>query len=144
VGSHYITAVYSGDTNFAPSSSETGVQTVLGGVGVVFIPASLNFGTQDLGTVTGPYTALMVNTGTKAVKITSIQIIPLAGPSGGYSQTNNCGTRLKAGGSCTFNVTFTVGEIGEEDSAVSVTDSGPDSPQLLYLYGEGVFGNGVF
>ena len=38
-----------------------------------------------------------------------------------------------------FNVTFTVEEMGQEDSAVSVTDNGPKNPQLLYLYGEGVF-----
>ncbi|MFY9674363.1 MAG: hypothetical protein WAK13_07905, partial [Terriglobales bacterium] len=91
------------------------------------------------GSVTGPYTAYMTNTGTKTVKISSIQIVPLAGPDGNYSQTNNCGTKLKAGASCVFNVTFTVEEMGQEDSAVSVTDNGPKNPQLLYLYGEGVF-----
>ena len=138
-GTHNMTAEYSGDSNFAPSNSITATQVVQGGGGVVFSPNSLNFGTQLYGSVTGPYTAYMTNTGTKTVKISSIQIVPLAGPDGNYSQTNNCGTKLKAGASCVFNVTFTVEEMGQEDSAVSVTDNGPKNPQLLYLYGEGVF-----
>jgi len=141
-GTHYMTAVYSGDSNFAPSSSITGTQIVQGGGGVVFSPSILDFGTQVFGSVTGPYTAYMTNTGTKSIKIASIQIVPLVGPSGGYSQTNNCGTKLKAGASCAFNVTFTVSEIGEQESAVSVTDNGPKSPQILYLYGEGVYQDG--
>jgi hypothetical protein len=141
-GTHYVTAVYSGDSNFAPSSSSTGTQIVQGGGGVVFSPSILDFGTQVDGSVTGPYTAYMTNTGTKAIKIASIQIVPLVGPSGGYSQTNNCGTKLKAGASCAFNVTFTVTEIGEQESAVSVTDNGPKSPQILYLDGDGVFQDG--
>ena len=86
----------------------------------------------------------MTNTGTTSIKIASIQIVPLKGPDGDYSQTNNCGTKLKAGASCVFNVTFTVNEIGQEDSAVSVTDNGPKSPQMLYLYGDGVFQDGEF
>jgi Bacterial Ig-like domain (group 3)/FG-GAP-like repeat/FG-GAP repeat len=144
VGSHNMTAVYSGDSNLAPSNSNTVNQVMQAGGGVVFSPNSLNFGTQIYGSVIGPYTAYMTNTGTKAVKIASIQIVVLVGPNGGYSQTNNCGTSLKAGASCAFNVTFTVSEIGEQDSAVSVTDNAPNSPQLLYLYGEGVFQDDEF
>ena len=87
----------------------------------------------------------MTNTGTKAVKITSIQIVHLTGPSGAYSQTNNCGTRLKAGASCVFNVTFAVNEIGEQDSRRRAScDNAPNSPQLLYLSGDGVFQDGMF
>jgi hypothetical protein len=81
----------------------------------------------------------MTNTGTKTVKISSIQIVPVSGSYGNYSQTNNCGTKLKAGASCAFNVTFTVYAIGEAVNAVSVTDNGPESPQMLDLYGDGVF-----
>jgi hypothetical protein len=137
--SHNMTAVYSGDSNFAPSNSNTISQVVQGGGGVVFSPNSLNFGTQVFGSVTGPYTAYLTNTGTKAVKITSIRLVAVSGPFGSYSQTNNCGITLKAGASCTFNVTFTVNDIGDQVSAVSVTDNAPNSPQMLYLYGDGVF-----
>ena len=145
VGSHSMTAVYSGNANFAPSNSETEPEVVQGGGGVVFSPTNtLYFGTQVLGSVTGPLSVYMTNTGTKAVKISSIQIVPVIGSSSGYSQTNNCGTRLKAGASCTFNVTFAVSKIGEQDSAVSVIDNAPNSPQMLYLYGEGVFQDGEF
>ena len=42
-------------------------------------------------------------------------------------------------GSCTFNVTFTVNDIGDQVSAVSATDNAPNSPQMLDLYGDGVF-----
>jgi Bacterial Ig-like domain (group 3)/FG-GAP-like repeat len=139
VGTDNMTAVYSGDSNFAPSNSNTVSQVVQGGGGVVFSPNSLNFGTQVDGSVTGPYTAYMTNTGTKTVKISSIQIVPVSGSYGNYSQTNNCGTKLKAGASCAFNVTFTVYAIGEAVNAVSVTDNGPESPQMLDLYGDGVF-----
>ena len=139
VGTHNMTVVYSGDSNFAPSNSNTFGQVVQGGGGVVFSPNSLNFGTQIYGTTTGPYTAYLTNTGTKTVKIESIQIVVLAGPSGDYSQTNNCGTTLKPRASCTFNVTFTADEIGQQDAAVSVTDNAANSPQLLYLYGDVVF-----
>lgn len=56
-----------------------------------------------------------------------------------YTQTNNCGTSVPAGGSCTFNITFTPTKAGATyDGKVTITDNASSSPQIYYTYGQGV------
>jgi phospholipase C len=56
-----------------------------------------------------------------------------------YSQTNNCGTSIAPGRSCTVTVSFTPGTVGSSPGALIVQDSdGPTSPQEVTLNGTGV------
>jgi hypothetical protein len=96
-----------------------------------FSPASLTF-TQDVGTTSAPQTSTFSNTGKGPLNITSISLG--SGPSGPFSQTNDCGSTVAAGASCTFHVTFTPTG-GTENTGIFVSDNQQNSPQVLGLIG---------
>ena len=62
-------------------------------------PSSLSFGNLQVGTQTSTQLFTLSNKGNVAASLTLT-------PPVGYSQTNNCGPSLMAGGSCTVSVTF--------------------------------------
>jgi len=71
---------------------------------VTLSPSSLSFGNQAVGTVSPPQTVTFTNVGNKPVSISSLGFIgqfPQV-----FLQTNNCGTTVAAGASCTINVQF--------------------------------------
>ncbi|HEV2343175.1 MAG TPA: discoidin domain-containing protein, partial [Actinocrinis sp.] len=75
------------------------------------------------------------NTGNAAATISSITT------SGPYTQTNNCGSTLAAGASCTVNVTFTPTASGAQSGALSIASNAPGSPATVNLTGTGVSAN---
>lgn len=108
-----------------------GSQTVsLKGAGTVvsFSPASVDFGTITGGSKTLATT--LKNTGTTALSISHI-----ATTGSGFSQTNNCGSSLGAGASCTITVTFKPPGFGRWNGAIQVYDNGGGSPQSVPLSG---------
>ena len=94
-------------------------------------PSSLNFGNQTVGTTSGAQSITLSNSGGTAFSLTSIAA------SGDFAQTNNCGSTLSAGASCTINVTFTPAVSGTRSGTLTVTDSAPGSPQTASLTGTG-------
>jgi hypothetical protein len=54
-----------------------------------------------------------------------------------FTQTNNCGSSLMAGASCTIIVTFRPGATGNRTGPLVVTDSDSTSPQSMTLSGVG-------
>jgi len=94
-------------------------------------PSSLNFGNQTVGTTSGAQSITLSNSGGTAFSLTSIAA------SGDFAQTNNCGSTLSAGASCTINVTFTPTVSGTRSGTLTVTDSAPGSPQTASLTGTG-------
>lgn len=104
------------------------------GTVVELSPASLSFGSQTVNTTSAAQTVTLTNTGSTALKVT----IGIGGTDpGDFGQTNNCGTGLKAGASCTINATFTPTTTGDRSGTVSVTDAGGGSPQTVTLTGTG-------
>jgi phospholipase C len=93
----------------------------------------LTFGTINMN---APITenVTLANYGASALSISAISTV------GDYSQTNNCGASVAAGGSCTISVTFTPTESGERLGNLWITDSDAASPQTVRLSGtaEGV------
>ncbi|HXH51024.1 MAG TPA: choice-of-anchor D domain-containing protein, partial [Terriglobia bacterium] len=115
-------------TESSPSASQT---VILTGTGisplVTLSPTSLILGNQTVGTSSLPQTVMLSNAGSSSLSITGISI-------GGtnpadFAQTNNCGTSLAAGASCSINVTFTPSAIGTRSAILSVADSAASSPQ---------------
>lgn len=99
------------------------------------LPNHLDFGTQGVGTVSPPKTVTLTNVGTTALAITSISI---AGADfGDFSQSNNCGTAVGAGKSCTITVRFIPTATGPRIAALSLADNGGGSPQRVALSGTG-------
>jgi hypothetical protein len=109
-------------------------QTVsLSGTGteVELNPSSLNFGSVYKGQ-TATRTTTLTNVGSMTLSVTAVAITG----SGVFSETNNCGTSVRAGGSCTITVKFTPG-VGTYSGDVTVTDNGGGSPQQVPLSGSG-------
>jgi pimeloyl-ACP methyl ester carboxylesterase len=98
-----------------------------------FTPASLKFSCKlnsSLNPCPPPAQSVaLTNTGASALSITSITT------SGGFSQTNNCGSSVAPAGTCSITVTFTSKTVGTSNGSVTVTDSSSDSPQLVKLSG---------
>jgi hypothetical protein len=52
-----------------------------------------------------------------------------------FSQTNNCGTAITNGSSCTITVTYTPTGTGPVTDTLQITDNDPSSPQIVPLLG---------
>jgi hypothetical protein len=112
---------------------------VLTGGSLLLSPTKLTFAAQTINT-TSPtvQTALLINNGNQAVTITNI----LA--SGGFGQTNNCGTNfptvpasLNVGQTCTISVSFTPTSTGNITGNVNITSNAANSTTSLSLSGTG-------
>ncbi|HEV2425824.1 MAG TPA: choice-of-anchor D domain-containing protein [Terriglobia bacterium] len=100
---------------------------------VALSPGSLTFSSQFVGTTSAPQDVTLVNSGTSTLSITSVSVT--AGS--GFAQTNNCGTSVAAGSSCTITVTFSPTASGTASGTLSVTDNATGSPQTVNLTGTG-------
>ena len=132
VGTHSITAKYSGDGNFLGSTSAVLSQVVQQPV-VSLSPTSLTFPIQVVNTTSKVEKVTLTNTGLGVLNITNIAV------TGPFGQTNTCGTSLNSGSSCTFSVTFTPTTIGISNGSISITDNAPGSPQKITLKGTGTY-----
>ena len=104
-------------------------------------PAALAFGNQALQSTSAPKTFTVTNPGTSPVTIIGISI---SGPQdfGEFAETNNCGTSLAAGASCTVSVTFAPLHLGAATlPTVKVSYAAVDSPMVVTLSGTGIAAN---
>jgi hypothetical protein len=119
-------------TDDAAASPQTLGLTGIGlGPGVLLSPTSLTFPDQQVGTTSAPLPVTLTNSGTATLNIASIV------SAGDFAQTNNCGTSLGAGGSCTITVTFTPTQVGSRTGSISISDNASGTPQLVTLSGNG-------
>jgi hypothetical protein len=98
-------------------------------------PSSVAFGNQNAGSTSGAQSVTVSNPGGTAATLSSISV------SGPFSQTNNCGGSIAAGGSCTVQLTFTPTAAGAASGSLSVPSSAPNSPLTVALTGNGVSSN---
>ena len=99
-------------------------------------PRTLAFGQQRVGTKSAPQTATLVNADAFPLPMTEIKVIG-ANP-GAFSQSNNCPSTLPVGGSCQIQVRFRPKSTGDKSASLSVTYTGPGSPQSVALSGTGI------
>ncbi len=93
---------------------------------VALSPTSLSFQNQ------GPaQTVTLTNNGTAPLTLYSVT------PPSGFSQTNNCGIQIKAGGNCAITVSFTANESGTISGEITLSDDAPGEPQSLAVSGTG-------
>ena len=97
-------------------------------------PASLSFSAIS-GTSSASQTATLSNTGNAALTIGGITIGG-ANP-GDFSETNNCGTSLAAGTSCSISVTFSPASVANFTATLAVADNAAGTPQTATLSGTG-------
>lgn len=123
-------------TDNAPNSPQLGSLTGNGignGPAVVFSPTSLTFASQLIGTSSTPQAVTLSNIGNAALAISGITT------SSGFTQTNNCGSTVAAGGSCTITVVFKPTKPNASAGFVTVKDSAAGSPQTVPLTGTGTY-----
>jgi Beta-propeller repeat/HYDIN/CFA65/VesB-like, Ig-like domain len=93
--------------------------------------SSLDFGQVFLG-MASTQSVTLTNPAQSPLDISSIHA------RGDYTESNTCGGVVNAGASCTITVSFTPSALGASAGTVSISDSGPLSPQTITLTGTGV------
>jgi len=133
VGSLYGTLTVTDNSNGTVGSTQTvALQgTGLGGPAAAVSPSSLTFASQPLNTPSALQSVTLTNSGTASMTGISIAI------SGDFTQTNTCTGSLAALAACTINVTFTPSVVGTRTGTLTITDSAPNSPQVVALTGGG-------
>jgi hypothetical protein len=94
-------------------------------------PKGLNFGNQPVGAASSPQDITLSNTGNDALTIDNLST------SVDFAQTNDCGTSLEAGGTCTIHVSFAPGATGLRNGTLTISDSAIGSPHIVTLSGTG-------
>jgi hypothetical protein len=95
-------------------------------------PASASFGDVNVGSTSAAQSVTVTNPGSSPAAVSSISV------TGPFSQTNNCGGSIAAGGSCTVQVTFAPTSGGPQTGTLSVATNAPGSPLTVALSGTGV------
>lgn len=97
---------------------------------------TLDFGTWNVGTVSGVMLAIVTNTSTVPVHFTSVAITN----SSNFSETDGCnGATLTGGASCTVVFTFVPTTTGVQTSTFTLYDDATGPPQTVSLTGTGVY-----
>jgi hypothetical protein len=94
-------------------------------------PSSESFPSTTVGSTSSAQTVTVTNPNSSAVSMSSV------GLTGPFGQSNNCGTSLAAGASCTVSVTFAPTAAGAATGTLSVNSSAPGSPLTVALSGTG-------
>jgi FG-GAP-like repeat/Abnormal spindle-like microcephaly-assoc'd, ASPM-SPD-2-Hydin len=118
----------------APGSPQT-VPLTGRGTFLEWSPRSLNMGDQPVGTSSAAGTVTLTNAGPAPITLYSIEIDGLN--PGDFTQTNTCGSSLKAGASCTIEVTFTPKAVGSRQGHVTIRDNAFGGTHWVGLLGKG-------
>jgi hypothetical protein len=136
VGTHTITARYSGDANYGGDTSAavtvTVNQAVPTGPTLTLSPSSITFPGQYVGTSGLPLTVTATNSGSAPLTITSATT-----SSNNFGVLNTCGGSLAAGSSCAIGVFFDPSSSGAVSGTLTVANDVGGSPQTIALSGSG-------
>jgi hypothetical protein len=98
--------------------------------------SSLTFLSQNISTTSGAQSVTVTNSGNAQLTVRGVTIT--GATSGDFAQSNDCGSSVAAGASCSINVNFTPSDAGERTDLISIADDAPVSPQTVTLSGTGV------
>jgi hypothetical protein len=97
----------------------------------------LSFANQSVGTQSVPQTLTITNSGTALLTISSIALT--APNQADFAiQSNNCGSSLSAGTSCSIGLQFVPNAVGVLSAALTILDNAPGSPHSVVLTGLGL------
>ena len=136
-GTHSITAAYSGDATFLPSTASLSqIVAPAGSPSVSLSPSSLSFSQQLVLSTSTSKAVTLTNSGAGALTISNITAY------GNFKVlSTTCPlspATLAAAANCTINVAFTPSQAGNVLGELSVTDNAPSKIQDLGLSGSGV------
>ena len=114
----------------------TGAATAAVAAQATLTPPTASFGSVTTGVTSIAQALTLSNAGTASLAISSISLGG-ANASAFAVASNNCGTSLAAGSSCTISVTFTPTAVGSATATLTVADNAAGSPQTSSLTGTG-------
>jgi hypothetical protein len=117
--------------NYSDPGSQSQVLMIGYGAQAGITPVRLSFAAQAIGTTSPPKLIRVKNLGSTTLTFASVVA------NGDFAQTNNCGTGIAPGTTCTVNVTFTPSIAGQRTGQVTITDSDIRDPQVILLSGTG-------
>ena len=88
--------------------------------GITMTPSYVTFANEYPGTPAPSQSVTITNAGSQDLPITSNTIALIGSGVSDFGETNNCGTSLAAGSSCTVTVTFTPSIIGTRYAALNL------------------------
>ncbi len=98
---------------------------------------TLTFNNVPVGSTSAGLPITLTNTGKSPLTIDSITATY------DYAETNNCGTSLPAGSSCTITVTFSPMLLQTYTGSLTITDADATSPQIVTLNGNPIGAPGI-
>lgn len=104
----------------------------LGAQSLSISPKLIAFPNQSVGSTSPSHQITLNNYYAATVNISSIQV------SAPFSQTNNCGSSLADGHTCTINVFFSPTAVKYYSSTLTISDNATGSPQSITLTGNGI------
>jgi hypothetical protein len=117
------------------SSKPQVIELVGQGTVVEVAPTSILFPEQKVGTRSARKPVTLTNLGASALAISSILVSGTNASD--FSESNDCGSSVAAGASCTVNVVFIPSKTGVRTAKVYIHNSGGASPQTISLSGTG-------
>jgi hypothetical protein len=118
-----------GSITFTDTAATSPQIVLLSGTGVAaqitLSPAALTYTGAPIGTVSSAQAVTVTNSGTAAMTIASIQA------TGDFAETNNCGSSLAVGASCTVMVTFNPQAAGARTGTLTLTGNAVNSGVVL-------------
>jgi hypothetical protein len=118
------------------ASSKPQVIEVSGmGTALKLSPPALKFGRQKVHTTSPPQQITVTNEGSTTVTFTTIAIG--GKDSNDFAETQNCGSQLNAGASCTASITFAPTKIGLRSAVAAFEVVGGANPDSVVLTGTG-------
>jgi hypothetical protein len=141
VGTHSITAVYWGDSNYATSTSSVVSEVVNPPATmaplVSFSAPALSFGIQPISTTSAGQGVTLTNTGTANLTISTVTIGGANASDFSKGGDTCTGATVTPNGVCTVNATFTPSATGSRSASLNFTDNASNSPQTVTLSGTG-------
>jgi hypothetical protein len=114
----------------------TGMASTTGTPAVSLAHTALYMGSEAVGVQGTPGLLKMTNSGTGALTISSFSITGTN--STNYSLTQNCGTSLAAGASCTLTIYFRPSATGTRTGSIVIKDNAAGGSQTVTLTGTGL------
>lgn len=131
----FVTPAEAGGQVIVPSGNI--VRSFSFGGNVSLTPGHLDFGGAAPTTTTAAQTVTLHNNTTSSITVSAVATSG-ANSADYVKGTDNCtGATVLAGGTCTVQVSFHPAGFGGLPAAITFTDTGPNSPQSIPLYGEG-------
>jgi Right handed beta helix region/Abnormal spindle-like microcephaly-assoc'd, ASPM-SPD-2-Hydin len=130
IGSENGTITVNDNALPSPQTASVSGSSVSAGIPTLS-PATLTFPTTLIGQSSTPQTATLTNTGTGALGIQNIYSY------GDFPQTNNCPASLAVNASCTFTVTYTPSQQGNEYGYLYISTDSAYYQVALQMTGTG-------